>query len=219
MKTMGLCCKASPKALRALKAKTPSGNFVSKPETTDTRIQAWCRAAQKMRVPVGVFLGGIFLALMHPSARSLWLGSSIAILGASIRIWDAGCLTKGRILTMHGPYAYTRNPLYLGSFVMALGISIAGGEYWLLVPFALFYAAFYYPSMKAEEVELLAGHGQDFAAYASRVPFFIPRLRSVQRAAPGFTWSRVIQNGEHRNVFGLLLVWAFLWLRIVATSS
>ena len=72
-----------------------------------------------MRVPAGTVLGVIFLLLMHPSFRSLWLGGVITLAGALLRLWAAGHIIKGRVLTRSGPYAYSRNPLYLGSFFMA----------------------------------------------------------------------------------------------------
>src|SRR5512136_25850 len=115
----------------------------------------WGRLAQRFRVPVGTALGVVFLLLMHPSRRSLWLGGAIAVTGVSLRLWAAGHIDKGRSLTQGGPYALTRNPLYLGSFLMALGILLAGQGYWLLLPFGAFFLIVYYPVMKAEEQELL----------------------------------------------------------------
>jgi protein-S-isoprenylcysteine O-methyltransferase Ste14 len=119
----------------------------------------WNKLAQKLRVPVGTILGILFLLLMHPSARSLWIGAAIAVPGSLLRLWAAGHIEKGRVLTQGGPYAFTRNPLYLGSFFMALGIITAGQGYWLLPAFAVFFVIFYFPVMRAEEQEMLAGYG------------------------------------------------------------
>jgi hypothetical protein len=117
-------------------------------------MKSWGARAQRLRVPVGTFLGIVFLLLMHPSIRSLWIGGSVAALGSLGRIWAAGHLDKGKCLACAGPYAHTRNPLYLGSFLMGLGVVLAGQAYWLLLPFGLFFAAFYYPVMRREEQEL-----------------------------------------------------------------
>ena len=130
---------------------------------------AWGRVAQKLRVPAGTLLGVVFLVLMHPSRRSLWIGGVIAGAGAVLRIWAAGHIEKGNVLAQGGPYALTRNPLYLGSFFMAVGILIAGQGYWLLVPFGIFFLSFYYPVMRAEEQEL---------ATAVRRPFWRIRTKS-----------------------------------------
>jgi protein-S-isoprenylcysteine O-methyltransferase Ste14 len=111
---------------------------------------SWNRLAQKLRVPVGTILGILFLLFMHPTSRSLWIGAAIALPGSLLRLWAAGHIEKGRVLTQGGPYAFTRNPLYLGSFLMALGIILAGQGYWLLPAFAAFFAIVYFPVMKAE---------------------------------------------------------------------
>ncbi len=173
---------------------------------------SWKKLAQKTRVPAGTILGVVFLLLMHPSVRSLWIGGAIALVGALLRLWAAGHIEKGRILTQGGPYAFTRNPLYLGSFFMALGIIIAGQSYWLLLPFGVFFAAFYYPVMRAEEQELLHGYGESFVQYAERVPLFFPDFRGVGHASSTFLWSRVIQNREHHTLAGLIVAEAVLIL-------
>ncbi len=130
-----------------------------------------------------------------------------------LRIWAAGYIEKGRILAQGGPYAITRNPLYLGSFFMALGILVAGQGYWLLLPFGLFFVGLYLPVMKAEEQELLQGYGEAFRSYSHRVPFFFPRFRNVLGDSSTFLWSRVIRNREHRTLAGLLLIECFLILK------
>jgi protein-S-isoprenylcysteine O-methyltransferase Ste14 len=179
-------------------------------------MESWGAVAQKIRVSAATLLGVVFLLLMHPSLRSLWLGGAIALTGAAIRIWAAGHIDKGKVLAQGGPYAWTRNPLYLGSFIMALGIILAGQAYWLLAPFGLFYLAVYFPVMKAEERELLQGHGEDFLAYARKVPLFFPGLHMSDESQSYFRWSRVVRNREHRTLAGLLLTEAFLILRTLS---
>lgn len=178
-------------------------------------MQSWGKRAQKLRVPAGTLLGVVFLLLMHPSYRSLWIGGVVTLLGASLRIWASGHLEKGRVLAREGPYALTRNPLYLGSFLMALGILLAGQGYWLLIPFVLFYLTLYFPVMRAEEAELLQGHGDRFVEYSRQVPLFFPSLTRFRQSASNFLWARVIRNREHRTVFGLLAAEAFLVLRLL----
>lgn len=171
---------------------------------------SWGATAQRLRVPAGTVLGIVFLLLMHPSFRSMWLGGTIAMLGSLVRIWAAGHLEKGRALARSGPYALTRNPLYFGSFLMALGILLAGQVYWLLLPFVAFFTAFYVPVMRREEQELLQGYGDLFLEYAGKVPLFFPAFRVSPRSRSAFSWSRVIANREHRAVAGLALTLAFL---------
>ncbi len=177
------------------------------------RMESWGVVAQRIRVPAGTLLGAIFLLLMRPSRSSLWLGGSIAFCGAGIRTWAAGHIDKGRVLARSGPYAFTRNPLYFGSLVMAIGVIVAGQVYWLLLPFVLFYLTVYYPVMRAEEQELLVGYGQEFRDYAGKVPLFFPKFTATEASASRFLWSRVLQNREHRALGGLFLTEAFLILR------
>jgi protein-S-isoprenylcysteine O-methyltransferase Ste14 len=175
-------------------------------------MHSWNKLAQKTRVPAGTVLGILFLFLMHPSARSLWVGGLIALAGALLRLWAAGHIEKGKVLTRGGPYAFTRNPLYLGSFLMAFGIIIAGQGYWywLLPAFGLFFAIFYYPVMKAEEQELFNGYGDEYLEYTKRVPIFFPGFRAVGRTSSTFSWSRAVRNREHRTMTGLLVALALL---------
>lgn len=178
---------------------------------------SWRKFARRTRVPFGTVLGGLFLLslhpsirLMHPSIQSLWIGGTIALCGLLLRVWAAGHIEKNRVLTQGGPYAFTRNPLYLGSFIMALGIVLAGRGYWLLLPFILFFAAFYYPVMRGEEQELLQRHGDRFLDYSDKVPLFFPSYQKAGRNNSTFLWSRAIRNREYRSVAGLILAEAIL---------
>jgi len=174
-------------------------------------ITSWGRIAQKTRVPVGTAIGLIFLFFnLHPSVRSLWIGGILALTGGLIRLWAAGHIDKGRVLAQSGPYARTRNPLYLGSFLMALGVLLAGQGYWLLLPFGIFFFAFYYPVMKTEEQELLQLHREEFLVYARKVPFFIPTVSAASSPPSVFLWSRVVRNREHRTLAILLLMMGML---------
>ncbi len=184
---------------------------------------SWKKLAQKTRVPVGTVLGIIFILSIyfrtHPSVRSLWIGGAIALAGALLRLWAAGHIEKARVLTQGGPYAFTRNPLYLGSFFMALGIIIAGQGYWLLLAFGVFFAVFYYPAMRAEEQELLQQHGDRFLEYSARVPLFLPAFRQTSQASSVFLWSRAIRNREHRTMIGLILaVVILILLKFIGTG-
>jgi protein-S-isoprenylcysteine O-methyltransferase Ste14 len=174
---------------------------------------SWEKIAQKIRVPAGR-VGVVALLFMHPTWQSLAIGSLIAGLGALIRLWAAGYIDKGKALATEGPYAMTRNPLYLGSLIMALGILIAGHVYWLVLPFGILFVALYYPVMKREEQELLQGYGNDFVDYSRRVPMFFPQFQAAAARSTTFLWSRVRRNREHRHLLVLALAVIFLMVRI-----
>ncbi len=174
---------------------------------------SWETIAQKIRVPI-TRVGVILLFFMRPTWRSLVIGGLVAGIGALIRLWASGCIDKGKALATEGPYAMTRNPLYFGSLIMAFGILAAGQLYWLLLPFAILYLALYYPVMKREEQELYQGYGEEFLAYASRVPMFFPHFPSAAARSSAFLWSRVRRNREHRHLLVLVLFEIFLIIRI-----
>ena len=176
---------------------------------------SWMRYAQKVRVPAGTALGVIFLLFMHPSVRSLMIGGFFTLAGVLIRIWSAGHIEKRIRLARSGPYAYTRNPLYLGSFLMAFGVILAGQGYWLLPFFALFFGGVYFPVMRAEEHDLEQTHGAEFLEYARSTPLFFPKPRSKKAKntdgqTARFAWSRVRKNREHRNLVSLLVIQVIL---------
>ena len=178
-------------------------------------MSSWGSIAQKIRVPAGTLLGVVFLLLMHPSRRSLLYGGILAALGALLRLWASGHIDKGRALATEGPYAFTRNPLYLGSFLMALGVLLAGQGYWLLLPFGSFFLSLYYPVMKKEEEELLLAYGERFLEYSARVPLFLPGAPAASANTSSFLWSRVLRNREHRTLMGLAATEIFLILKAV----
>jgi protein-S-isoprenylcysteine O-methyltransferase Ste14 len=175
----------------------------------------WKEFTQKTRVPAGTILGILFLLLMHPSIRSLFIGAAITLPGCLLRFWAAGHIDKGNALTQGGPYAMTRNPLYLGSFAMALGVILGGQGYWLLPLFGAFFAAFYIPVMKAEADYLLSVYKQEFVEYSKRVPMFFPSFQKAKAGASTFLWSRVVKNREHRNAVGLVVAEAILVLKFI----
>ena len=183
------------------------------------------RLAQKVRVPAGTALGIIFLLFMHPSVRSLIIGGIFTLAGALMRIWAAGHIEKRIRLARSGPYAYTRNPLYLGSFLMAFGVIFAGQGYWLLPFFALFFIGVYFPVMRAEEHDLEQAYGADFLEYAGSTPLFFPKKprrteKPINTAPPvRFAWARVRINREHRNLISLLIVEIILIARLFFSAG
>jgi len=176
------------------------------------------RFAQKARVPAGTALGITFLLFMHPSIRSLLIGGVFTLAGALVRLWAAGHIEKRVRLARSGPYSYTRNPLYLGSFLMAFGVIIAGQGYWLLPFFALFFIGVYLPVMRAEEHDLEIAYGADFLEYARSTPLFFPKKPGrpqkpeTAESQVRFSWPRVRKNREHRNLVSLLAVEVILIL-------
>jgi len=177
--------------------------------------------AQRIRVPLGFGYGLLFLYLATPRPGFFSAGVLLAGLGLALRVWASGYLNKGRELATCGPYSWTRNPLYLGSFIMGLGFTIAAASLWLTVLFLVLFVAVYLPVMKREERELTDSFGSDYSVYRDSValflPFGTPFLRKPADQAPtgNFHWTKVICNREYNAVIGFVLVTALIWAKML----
>ncbi len=153
----------------------------------------------------------------RPEPKLILEGGLIGIAGLLLRAYAAGFLNKQETLTRTGPYAYTRNPLYLGSALMALGLAVASGSRISALLLLLYFSVFYSVVMRREEAELLQQHGQAFEEYARTVPLFLPRLsKGGTREGEGaaFSWEQYKKNHEYQALFGLFSVLGllvFLW--------
>jgi len=166
----------------------------------------------RWRVPVGWLLGLLALWLAKPTGGYLLAGIIIAAMGEVLRLWASGHLRKDRRLAMEGPYAWTRNPLYLGSLLVGLGFTLATGRLFLLLVLVALFAAVYFPVMKREAARLEAAFPGDYSLYASRVPLLVPRVpREDGQRGAGFSWNQVWVNREPVTVLGVVLVVAILW--------
>jgi protein-S-isoprenylcysteine O-methyltransferase Ste14 len=164
----------------------------------------------RYRVPAGWAVGVLVFALAQPTPRSLLLGLPLAVLGEAVRVWASGHIEKTRRLATGGPYAHSRNPLYVGSLLMAFGVAIACWSPWVVLAVAGYFLAFY-PSVMAEEAAFLAKQfPEEHAAWAAAVPFFWPRLEPNGPRSSRFERARVRMNREWRTAAALPLLAALL---------
>lgn len=174
---------------------------------------AW---AARWRVPLGFAMAIALVVLSQPTSRFLASGGVIALTGVLLRGLAAGYLEKGRKLATLGPYQHTRNPLYLGSFVMGAGFAIAAASWVLGVAFLIFFILIYAPVMRREEEGLRRQFGGEYEKYAASVPLFFPRLiRRAETESGGstvekFQWGRYRRNREYEAGLGYLVGLVFL---------
>jgi len=177
---------------------------------------AYAQWAARWRVPLGFLLGISYLFFSRPTVKLLIAGGAVAALGVAIRAWAAGHLVKNQTLATSGPYAYTRNPLYLGSALMGAGFALAGGSWILALACLVLFVAIYWPVIRREEEHLRGEFGDVYDHYAGHVPLFLPGLRRAE-AGGKFQWRRYRKNHEHEAFLGYLAVVIFLafkiWLR------
>jgi protein-S-isoprenylcysteine O-methyltransferase Ste14 len=178
---------------------------------------------QRWRVPLGFACAAVFILLARPRPLTLVVGGAVAVLGLLLRAWAAGHIRKNDRLAVSGPYAYTRNPLYLGSFLLGLGFTVAAGRPLLLGGlFAALFLGIYLPVMRVEAATLAELFGEEFRRYAGAVPLFLPRLtpyRPGDIEATRFDAGLYLRYREYRAALGLLLAWGVLALKAVLASQ
>src|SRR6187455_1835459 len=133
------------------------------------------RFLQRVRIPLGFLFAIVFVIFARPTAMTLIIGAAVAAIGVAIRAWASGHIRKAKVLATTGPYAYTRNPLYVGSFIMGIGFPVAAGVWWLALIFSALFIGIYLPVMKVEADDMHSIFGDEFARYEADVPLFIPR--------------------------------------------
>lgn len=175
----------------------------------------WSRIAQRIRVPLGFLFAAVYIWLAHPTWYSIAAGCAVAAPGIWLRAIAAGFVKKNRELTTTGPYAYTRNPLYLGSIIIALGFAVASLNLWVAVPIVLLFFAIYLPVIRSEEA-YLGSVFPDFEQYMKAVPRLIPRLTAAGGAQRG-TFSKELywKHREYNALVGSAAMMLALALKIL----
>ena len=153
----------------------------------------------------------------RPTAAGVLVGSLLLVAGAALRVWATGHLVKNQELTISGPYAHLRHPLYAGALWIGVGTAIAAGPGVALVAVPLglgFFFAYYLPYKERVESERLeALYGDAYRRYREDVRPIVPRLRPWRHSDPDRRWrlSRVIANNEHS-----VIAWSLLGLGVIA---
>jgi protein-S-isoprenylcysteine O-methyltransferase Ste14 len=163
----------------------------------------------RWRVRLGYPLALAVLYFSRPTPRSIFLGALTGVIGLGVRAYAAGYLHKQEVLTVAGPYAHTRNPLYFGSAILALGAGIATHSWISGFILILYFAVFYSIVMRREEKELHLRHGASFEEYARAVPLFVPRLSAVKlpaNLAGSFSFAQYRKNHDWQAAVGFLFL-------------
>jgi protein-S-isoprenylcysteine O-methyltransferase Ste14 len=187
-----------------------------KQSSAETKVSYWfpkpyADFVQRLRVPFGFVLLVGFGWLSHPSGISMLIGLPVAILGLLLRGWAGGHLAKDQQLATSGPYAYLRNPLYVGTLTVAGGLVVASRSIWLVLLFAAVFFLVYLPAVELEEQHLREIF-PDYGEYARRVSRFLPlsRYPGVSRK---FSWSLYGRNEEYKAALGFLVASAWLLIK------
>jgi protein-S-isoprenylcysteine O-methyltransferase Ste14 len=174
----------------------------------------WTKIAGRIRVPLGFAFAAIYFWLAAPTVLSMTSGCALIIPGLAIRALASGHVQKNEQLAMTGPYAYTRNPLYLGSLALAAGFAIVARNWWIGVGMILIFLLIYLPVIGGEEA-FLKEHCPEFAEYASRVPRLLPRLRPISAGREIFSWDLYWKHREYNATLGAVALLAALLLKML----
>jgi len=179
----------------------------------------WQKIARRVRVPLGFVVAGIFMVFARPSWHTMAWSLLLVLPGLWLRGYAAGYVKKNAELTRTGPYAYTRNPLYLGSMAIAFGFAVAAGKIWLGVLLVVLFLAIYVPTILSEET-FLRGAFPDFEEYAKQVPRLLPRLTpahftDADVGVGRFSQERYLHHHEYNSLMGAAAIYAALVLRML----
>ena len=173
------------------------------------------KTLQRLRVPFGFIFAGIYVIFAAPTWITIAVGGGFGLLGIGLRAWSAGHIRKNKVLAVSGPYRFTRNPLYLGSFIMGLGLMGASGLWWLTILFAVLFLCIYLPVMSVEAEELTSVFGEKYEAYARAVPLFFPGFRRGMRDDKKFEPELYLRYREYQAFLGYLAIIAVLVGKII----
>jgi protein-S-isoprenylcysteine O-methyltransferase Ste14 len=169
-------------------------------------------------VPASFAFAVVYLWLARPTARSLAAGLIISIPGLWLRALASGHVRKNEALTTSGPYAYTRNPLYLGSMIIAAGFAVAARSYLVAGIITLLFLLLYVPVILSEE-DFLRSRFTEFSEYERRVPRILPRLRTSSNAGQmKFSMQLYRAHREYNAALGTVAMLAALTVKLLWLS-
>jgi len=175
---------------------------------------SWSRMARRIRVPLGFLFAAFYIWRARPDWMSLAAGAVVAILGIAIRALASGNVQKDRVLTRTGPYAYVRNPLYLGSIVIGIGFAMAARDVWVVAVLVVFFVAIYLPVIRGEQ-NFLRRQFPEYAEYTEQVPSLVPHTLWFRGVTSGFSRELYLRHREYNSLLGAAAMWAVLIAKIL----
>jgi len=172
----------------------------------------WPRIARRIRVPVGFLFALLYFWLARPSWRGIALAAIAIVPGLLIRALASGHVRKNEALATSGPYAYTRNPLYLGSLLLGAGFALASRSWWVAGILLVLLFGIYVPVILDEEM-FLRQRFAEFDDYARRVPRMLPRIvpyAPMNESPITFSWKLYLEHREYNALVGTLAMLAVL---------
>jgi protein-S-isoprenylcysteine O-methyltransferase Ste14 len=174
----------------------------------------WTRLARRVRVPLGFIFAVVYVWLARPTRTSLIAGALIMLPGLLLRGLASGHVQKDKQLTISGPYAYARNPLYLGSLFLGAGFAIAARSWSIVAIMVLMFALIYVPVIAGEE-RYLRQTFPEYDEYARRVPRMFPRLTPYGNQQAAYSSARYWKHREYEASIGCVVLLAILIAKLI----
>lgn len=178
----------------------------------------WSKVARRIRVPLGFAFAVLYFWLARPSWRSIEFSIILILPGLLIRALASGHVSKNEALATSGPYAYTRNPLYLGSLFIGLGFAVASRSWWVGAALIVMFFAIYVPVIRGEE-SFLREKFPEFEEYAMTVPRMFPRLTPAigasEKPSNEFSFELYLKHREYNALIGALAMMAALISKMI----
>jgi protein-S-isoprenylcysteine O-methyltransferase Ste14 len=183
-------------------------------------VAEWSRIARRIRVPLGFVFAVFYFWLAQPTWRSIAFGAVIVVPGLVTRALASGHVRKNESLATSGPYAYTRNPLYLGSLLIGVGFAVAARSWWVGISLVAMFFAIYLPVIKNEEA-FLSEKFPEFEDYTRRVPRMLPRIVPARAddGATGFSFALYLKHREYNALIGALAMLATLVVKMLLVKE
>src|SRR5882762_3586963 len=177
-------------------------------------VSTWSRVARRIRVPLSFAFAIAYVWLAHPTRESLLAGALLLVPGLVLRGLASGHVQKDKQLTTSGPYAYTRNPLYLGSLILAAGFVVAARSWWIVAVMLLMFAVIYVPVIAGEE-RYLRQTFLEYDDYARHVPRILPRPTPYGNQQSAYSSARYWKHREYEASIGSVVVLAILVVKLI----
>ena len=175
---------------------------------------SWGRIARRIRVPLGFLFAVFYFWRARPDWLSLAMGGAVAATGVFLRAMASGHVKKNEQLATTGPYAYCRNPLYLGSIIIAVGFAIASRDPWVALGIVALFSVIYVPVIRGEET-FLRGQFSEYDSYARRVPRLLPNTAWFPGLTAGFSRELYLQHREYNALIGAAALLAALVVKML----
>jgi protein-S-isoprenylcysteine O-methyltransferase Ste14 len=184
-------------------------------EVTPARsVMSWGRVARRIRVPLGFLFAVFYFWRARPDWASLAAGAVVAASGVFLRAMASGHVKKNEQLATTGPYAYCRNPLYLGSIIIAIGFAVASRDLWVALGIIGLFVVIYAPVIRSEEA-FLRQQFIDYDSYARRVPRLLPKTLWFPGLRSGFSRKLYLQHREYNALIGAAAMLAALVVKML----